>query len=413
MDKFRTKIKPNRFLKPDGLGKIIYLLCLMVWSIILTACTPLSVPPDSGGGKPTVNLDKVMSSPDYGMHVFLYWREEVADRDLKAVQETGFRWIKQEFPWREMEPKTKGGWEWTNADRMVAQIEAHNLKVIARLGTQPAWASDVKLPEVSPPRNLQDFYDYVFAVAQRYKGQIEAYQIWNEPNLAREWGGKPPNPAEYVALLKVGYLAVKAADPDAVVISAGLAPTTRHDGQAMPDTYFIQGIYDAGGAPYFESLGVNAAGFKSPPDLDPTVVANDPVLTNGDTAPLELRRIYCFRHVEDVRALMVRNGDAAKKIIILEFGWTIELRQESPYFWHAVRPEEQAQYFKEAYQYATQHWQPWIGVMSLIYVANPDWTANNEETYWSITYPHYPGLVATESYYNLLHITKVPPVGGK
>ena len=46
---------------------------------------------------PTVDLDTVMSSPDYGMQVFLYWREEVADRDLKLVEDAGFRWVKQEI----------------------------------------------------------------------------------------------------------------------------------------------------------------------------------------------------------------------------------------------------------------------------------------------------------------------------
>jgi hypothetical protein len=369
---------------------------------------PTAWQPTTNQWQPTVNLDEVMSSPDYGMHVFLYWREEVANRDVTVVDEAGFRWIKQQFPWREIEGEAKGSWKWEIPDRMMTQIEAHDLKVIARLDAQPQWAAPlVKLPAVSPPDNLSDFYDYVYAVASRYKGRIHAYQIWNEPNLAREWGGRSPNPAEYVAMLKVGYQAVKDADPDAVVISAGLAPTTRHDDQAMPDLYFIQGMYDAGAAPYFDALGVHAAGFKSPPDIDPAIVAKDRLLTNGDSAPEELRRIYCFRHVEDVRALMVKNGDVAKKIVILEFGWTVEPRPNSPYRWHAVSQAEQARYFTGAYQYATDNWRPWIGVMSLIYVANPDWHMNMEETYWSIVYPYYPELRVAPAYEKLKLMEKV------
>ena len=42
------------------------------------------------GYEPTVDVDQVMSSPDYGMQVFLYWREEIADRDLQLVEEAGF-----------------------------------------------------------------------------------------------------------------------------------------------------------------------------------------------------------------------------------------------------------------------------------------------------------------------------------
>jgi hypothetical protein len=358
---------------------------------------------------PTVNLDKVMSSPDYGMQVFLYWREEVADRDLRLVEEAGFRWVKQEIPWREVEGHAKGMWQWETPDRIMNQIDAHKLKVIVRLGSQPGWASSVLWPEVSPPDDLQDFYDYVYAVVDRYKGRVEAYQIWNEPNLAREWGGRAPSPAEYVEMLKVGYQAVKDADSQAIVISAGLAPTTRHDHEAMPDVYFIQGMYDAGAAPYFDVLGVHAPGYKSPPEIDPTVVAADPALNNGDNAPEELRRVYCFRHVEDVREVMVRNGDEAKKIIVLEFGWTVEPRPASPYRWHAVTLEQQDKYLQRAYAYATENWQPWIGVMSLIYVADPSWHMDMEETYWSIIYPYYPELRTAPAYYGVLYMPKVPP----
>jgi hypothetical protein len=292
------------------------------------------------------------------------------------------------------------------------QIEAHHLKVIVRLGSQPEWAApNTPLPAVSPPDDLQDFYDYVYAVASRYKGRAEAYQIWNEPNLAREWGNRPPNPAEYVEMLKVGYEAVKAADPHAIVISAGMAPTTRHDDQAMPDIYFIEGMYEAGAAPYFDVLGVHAPGYKSPPEADPGEVAKDPALTNGDSAPEELRRVYAFRRVEDLRQVMVDNGDAAKKVAVLEFGWTVEPRPNSPYYWHRVDEITQAQYFERAYQYAIDNWQPWIGVMSLIYIANPSWHMDMEETYWSIVYPFYPELRAAPAYHGLKKQPKVPAVG--
>jgi hypothetical protein len=359
----------------------------------------------------TIDADKVMSSPDYGMQVFLHWQAEIADRDLNLVQEAGFRWVKQEIPWREVEGHGKGIWQWDSSDRVMDQIEAHGLKVIVRLGSQPTWAApEVELPNIAPPQDMQDFYDYVFAVASRYRGRVAAYQIWNEPNLAREWGRQPPNPAAYVELLKVGYQAVKDADPQAIVISAGLAPTTRNDDQAMPDIYFYQGMYDAGAAPYFDSLGVHAAGYKSPPEIDPAEVAADPALTNGDTSPEQLRRVYAFRHVEDVRDLMVRNGDQAKKIVILEVGWTIDPRPDSPYFWQAVSPEQQDKYLQRAYAYAETHWQPWIGVMSLIYIAHPSWHWGHEETYWSIVYPGYPDLRTSPAYYGVLTMPKVPPV---
>jgi hypothetical protein len=212
-------------------------------------------------------------------------------------------------------------------------------------------------------------------------------------------------------MLKVGYEAVKAADPNAIVISAGMAPTTRDDQEAMPDSHFIQGMYDAGAAPYFDLLGVHAPGYKSEPEIDPAVVAADPRLNNNDSGPEELRRVYAFRRVEDLRALMVQNGDEAKKVAILEFGWTVDPRPESPYHWHSVHRRDQDKYIQQAYAYAQANWQPWIGVMSLIYVADPRWTLEDEQLYWSIVYPGFPELNTSMAYYGVYWMEKVPPAG--
>lgn len=379
--------------------------------------TPVDAPPTAESQPaetPTVQVPintapVTMTSPDYGAQVFLFWKAEVAERDLQVVQDAGFRWVKQEFAWREIEGAGKGIFDWSRADRVMDQIDAHGLKVIARVGVQPKWAGG-GYPEIGPPDNLQDFADYLTALATRYKGRIDAYQIWNEPNLSREWGNRPPSAAEYTQMLKVAYQAIKAVDPNALVISAGLAPTTRNDDVARPDVYYIQEMYDAGAKPYFDALGAHAPGYASPPEADPAEVARTPGMANpGDFehgVPEELRRVYCFRHIEDVREIMVRNGDANKQIVLLEFGWTIDPRPDSPYRWHAVTPEQQAQYFVRAYQYAKEHWQPWIGVMSLIYIANPQWTLDDEQTYWSIVYPTYPEFTPAPAYYALKDMPK-------
>jgi hypothetical protein len=346
-----------------------------------------------------------MTSPDYGMQVFLFWREEVADRDLQLVKQAGFRWVKQEFAWREIEGAGRGIFDWANPDRVMDQIDAYGLKVIARVGVQPEWASG-GYPEIGPPEDYQDFANFLTALATRYKGRIDAYQIWNEPNLAREWGNRPPNPAEYAELLKLAYQSIKSVDPGAYIISAGLAPTTRWDDVAVPDTFFIQAMYDAGAAPYFDLLGAHGAGYKAAPETDPAEVAGNPDLNNHDPSPSELKRIYCFRHVEDLRDVMVANGDADKRIALLEFGWTTDSRPDSPYAWHAVTSQQQADYLVRAYQYAKGNWQPWIAVMSLIYMPDSQWDQNDEQSYWSIVFPGYPDLRLRPAYMQLKDMPK-------
>ena len=372
--------------------------------------TDTPVPPTNTPDAGTTSTGvRRLNSPEYGMQAFLWWRSEVADRDLQLIQDAGFGWVKQIFAWREIEGAAKGAFDWERPDRIVDQVQGYGLNVLVRLDSQPQWAGG-KYPENGPPDNMQDFADFVSAVATRYKGRIAAYQIWNEPNLnvegRSEWGGRPPNPAEYTEMLKVAYQAIKAADPDALVVSAGLAPTTRWDDVAMPDLEFLRGMYAAGAKPYFDLLGAHGAGFKVPPETDPAVVAADPVLNNNDPSSEEMKRIYCFRHVEDIRQVMVENGDSDKQVALLEFGWSTDPRELSPYYWHAVTAFEQGEYLANAYQYAKENWSPWIGLMSLIYLPNADWTEAHEEWWWSIIDPSYPELKLRPAYIILKDMPK-------
>mgnify|MGYP001111362701 CR=1 FL=1 len=333
-----------------------------------------------------------MMSPEYGMQAFLWWRpKDAGTRDLGLIEDAGFGWVKQNFGWRDIEGAGRGIFDWSRTDLIVKFTEDAGLDMLTRLDFQPQWAGG-GYPTNGPPDNYQDFGNFLAAVAARYKGRIRAYQIWNEPNLARDWGGRRPNPAEYAALLKVAYQSIKAVDPQAMVISAGLSPTTRWDDTAMPDAEFLRRMYQAGARPWFDVLGVHATGWKSPPEADPAAVARDPNLHNpGDTAtvPEDLRRVYCFRHVEDLRQIMVQYGDADKQVAVLEFGWTTDPIHPD-YSWFAVTEQQQADYLVGAYKYAREHWSPWIGLMCLIYISDPDWTEQNEQYWWAITWPGYP-----------------------
>ncbi len=326
-----------------------------------------------------------MGSPEYGVHVFLWGNGSTTERDLKLAREGGFGWVKQRFEWRYIESKAKGQYEWNEPDRIVEAAGKAGLKIIARIDNQPKWArSDTIFPTAGPPDKVEDFADFMFAVAGRYKGRIQAYEIWNEPNLAREWGNKQPNAAEYVKILKAAYLATKRADPEALVISAGLSPTTASGDVATPDEEFLKQMYANGAKDYFDLLGIHAAGFKAPPETSPDDIAKDAKYNHGESGA---GRIYGFRHAEDVRAIMVQNGDTEKQVAVLEFGWTSDNRPGSPYAWHAVTEGEKADYLTRAFKFAREKWAPWIGVMSAIYIPEPRWTKEDEQYYWSITNP--------------------------
>jgi len=327
-----------------------------------------------------------MNTADFGAQAFLWWRPELADHDLGLMRDAGFNWVKQTFAWETIEGAGRGVFDWSVSDRVVQQVNNRGLKLLARLSIDPEktnfWAGP-------PPGNAVTFAEYAGALAARYNcqpgavGCIQAYQIWNEPNLAREWGYKRPNPAEYAAFLRQAYQAIKAGNPNAIVVSAGMAPTGDNSDLAMPDDMFYDQMYQAMGgnsSGYFDMLGVHGAGFAAPPELDPADAAANPKYGGY--------RFFSFRHVEDIRRIMEKYGDVNKKIVLLEFGWTYD-PVNAAYKWHGadagIDMFVQADYLKRAYQYAAANW-PWVGLMSLLTMPNADWlndgNPQDEEQYW-------------------------------
>ena len=341
-----------------------------------------------------VKANGSMASPDFGVQTFLWWQPEVADRDLQLSKDAGFKWVKQLVSWQDVEGAGKGQYDWTNLDRIVGQAEKHGLDLIVRVSQdpdRPFWAGN-------PPENAGHFADFLAAMASRYKGRIQAYQVWNEPNLAREWGGRRPDPAGYTGLLKKAYSAIKGADPKATVITAGMAPTGTDTEIAMPDIKFYDQMYQAMKGKsdgYFDMLGVHAAGFAAPPEVSPDQTAADKPNYGGE-------RFFAFRHVEDVRKIMEKYGDKDKRVAILEFGWTTDNRPDSPYYWHGagagIDELKQGCYLLGALKWAKENWQPWIGLMNMIYMPDVKWTKNDEQYYWSIIGPGYPDLYLRAPY---------------
>ena len=266
------------------------------------------------------------------------------DTLLRQVQSTGADTIVQVFAWREIEP-TRDQFHWEVTDQLVAGAEYYGLDVVARLDQHPAWVSQVGLSLNAPPDDLEDYRTFVQRVAARYKGRIRAYIIWNEPNLAIEWGGQRPDPAVFTKLLRVGYEAVKASDPAALVVAAGLAPTNSHDTVAIDDRLFLQGMYDAGASAYFDVLAAHPYSFGQPP-----------------RSPEKDSQHPAFRRLAELRQIMVANGDGYKPVWITEMGWTIAPPPEQPDI--GVSLSQQADYLAASINIIRQEW-PWVELITV------------------------------------------------
>lgn len=302
------------------------LVCLIT---LLTACNISSPPPPLRIAAHTLRAD---------------------DEWLATARRAEFDTIAQVFAWREVEP-TRDQFHWETTDQIVAGAEYYGLDLVARLDQHPAWASAVDLSLNAPPDNLNDYKNYARRVAERYKGRIRAYIIWNEPNLTIEWGGQPPNPAAFTELLQAGYEGVKAGDPNAPVVAAGLAPTNSNNTQAMDDRLFLRAMYEAGAADYFDILAAHPYSFGQSP-----------------TAPQSDSEHPAFGRLAELRAIMAENGDAHKPVWITELGWTIDPPPEQPDI--GVSLQQQANYLVEALAIIKRDW-PWVELVTVWNLSQP------------------------------------------
>lgn len=297
----------------------------------------------------------------YGVNTFLEQEVEREKRELavKMIADAGFAWIRQEFPWEDIEIHGKGDFEdrrhephrsaWEKYDHIVDLAEQYGLGLIVRLSNPPAWsrAEGNAAGALAPPDNFQDFGDYVSAVVSRYQGKVHYYQVWNEPNIYPEWGDRPVDPQAYVELLRVGYTRAKAVDPDVVIICGALASTIELDYRNLNDFAYLQQMYDAGAASYFDVLAMQGYGLWSGP-------------TNRRMQP----RVINFARPLYLRDIMVNNGDEAKPIWISEMNWNAVPDEIPDKPFGQVSEEQQARYAELGYHRIQQEW-PWLGVANI------------------------------------------------
>ena len=281
------------------------------------------------------------------------WKKE---ETLKMAQEAGMGWAKVHFTWEEIEPR-KGYFRddkykketWQKYDQIVDLAEKHGIRVIARLDRPPAWSRKDNTYATTPPDDLQDYGDFVQAVVGRYKGRIQFYQIWNEPNIWPEWGDRPVDPAGYVGMLKIAYQMAKTADPNVVILCAPLAQTLEKSQRNLSELDYLDQMYRAGAKSYFDVLSANSYGLDKPPDDHPSADSLN------------------FRRIELLRDVMIRHGDESKPMWLNEFGWNASPADfpANSLTWRRVSDLEQAQYTADAIR-MTRSW-GWVGVINIWY----------------------------------------------
>ncbi len=327
--------------------------------------------------RPNAAIKNTAVNP-YGINTFLHQEVEPAkrERQVQLIAAAGFHWLRQEFPWYDIEISGRGDFEdcrfppchsaWDKYDEITALADAYSLELIARLSSPPAWsrADGDARGAFAPSDDFADYAAYAAAVAARYSGRITYFQIWNEPNIYPEWGEQAVDPEAYTRLLCAAYEAIKKANPDAVVLAGALAPTNELTGDNLNEFVFLQRMYEAGAGPCFDILSAQGYGLWS----GPTDHRLNPVTVNYS------RHVY-------LRDIMARNGDEQKAIWISEMNWNAAPDELPDKRFGQATLDQQARWAPLAYERARQEW-PWIGVINFWFFKRADDSEKDQAWYY-------------------------------
>ena len=214
----------------------------------------------------------------------------------------------------------------------------------------PAWAVNPHDADnrLAPPHDVRDFGAFAEAMAGGTRDQIDAYQIWDEPNIAPHWGAGRVDPQGYFTLLREGANSIRRADPDAPIMLASLAPTLADDDGNLSDLSYLDRFISSA-APNFRHRRRAAYGFDQPPEAEP--------------APDRLN----FRRPELLYEIMRRHGDGDKPVWITAWGWWTP-----PEAW-PIRPGKASpptspHHIDQGLNLAREQW-PWAGPMAWVEIS--------------------------------------------
>jgi len=164
--------------------------------------------------------------------VNMHWALDAFDANGKTeafLRNTGTKWVREHFDTKLLQGENKSGWL-ARYDYVVSRYQANDIRVVGMLAYGPKEAKQFQVDDIGAWKR------HIKEIVGRYKGSIKVWQIWNEPDSPDFlWHNSPE---EYRPILKSGYEAVKEADPEATVLSAGIS---------YPNEGFIETMYQLNG----------------------------------------------------------------------------------------------------------------------------------------------------------------------
>ena len=331
--------------------------------------------------------------------LWFYGDAELA-RVLDLAQAAGVTTIDTDVVWAALDQgdfdgsEARSTYDWKGLDRLVREAEARGMKVNFQIATTPDWVHPYLAQEV-PDKEVRKWYAprgraelvhfsaFVEDVARRYKGRVNHYEVWNEPNHEPFWRSGP-DPGEYAALLRAAYTSLKAADPAARVVYGGLS--LNNLGYLLEYYRAVKSSYPEAASKnyFFDALGLHPYEHPYHPQRAPGRYEQDVIgpLNDGEYDYIgEVDGNFLgFRRMK--KLMDAEEHSSAKRLYLSEFGYRIVTGRLSD--------ERRAHFLKRAYKLARSY--PYVeGMCWFTFYANdtadpPEWAMLDEDLKPSLTY---------------------------
>ena len=202
-----------------------------------------TVTPDPGPGTPA-NPDPNPGGPVSGDFALGGHVQGFGANTATVMRNTGMTWVKKQLRWSQGEGTQA-------AQDLINQADAQNFNILLGIVGDPGQYA------ANPTQYVQDYANFVGQVATL---GVDAIEVWNEPNIDAEWPRGLISGAAYTQMLQASYNAIKAANPNVLVISAALAPTGAEalfPGSVVNDDNYLRQMANAGAANSMDCLGIH------------------------------------------------------------------------------------------------------------------------------------------------------------
>lgn len=155
----------------------------------------------------------------------------------------GMTWVKKQIRW-------SPGASTADAAGRIAEARAQGFRIMLGVVGAPG--------DISGGANFDSYAQFVGELARL---GADAIEVWNEPNIDREWPTGQISPVTYTELLRRSYIQIKANNPNTIVISGAPAPTGAEGAFGLDrvwnDDRYMRGMAAAGAANYMDCIGLH------------------------------------------------------------------------------------------------------------------------------------------------------------